>query len=115
MSRVKYFLIALFCFALICTQCELLERGDKSAKPRLSMFIGVDVSGSFIQSGYFDDSIDFLAHYIYSHLNGLGEMEVPNVLFVGSIGGAKENEPKTFFPIQTFENKTVDEIRQKLG
>jgi hypothetical protein len=84
------------------------------AKPRLSMFVGVDISGSFIKSKYFDDSIDFLANYLYAHLNGHGGLEVPNVLYVSSLGGAKANEPKTFYPIQTFEHKTVDEIRQKL-
>ena len=66
------------------------------------MFIGVDISGSYVNGNYFDDSIDFLAHYIHAHLNGYGGLEVPNVLFVSSIGGAKTNEPKTFFPIQTF-------------
>ena len=79
------------------------------------MFIGVDISGSFVRGGNFDDSINFLATYIYSHLNGNGSLEVPNVLFVGSIGGAKADEPKTFFPIQTFENKSIEEIKAKLG
>ncbi len=89
--------------------------GDNSdAKARLSMFIGVDISGSFVKTKYFDDSIDFLAYYIYSHLNGLGGLEKPNVLFVSSIGGAKENEPKTFYPISTFENKSVKEISDRL-
>jgi hypothetical protein len=78
------------------------------------MFIGLDISGSFLHTKYFDDSIDFLAHYLYAHLNGLGGLEVPNVLFVSSIGGARENEPKTFFPIQTFENKSIEEIKEKL-
>ena len=78
------------------------------------MFVGVDISGSFIKSKYFDDAIDFLAHYLDIHLNGYGGLEVPNVLFVSSIGGAKANEPKTFFPIQTFENKSVEEIKAKL-
>jgi hypothetical protein len=78
------------------------------------MFIGVDISGSFIQGKYFDDAIAFLAHYIHAHLNGLGGLEKPNVLFVSSLGGAKANEPKTFFPIQTFENKSIAEIQNKL-
>lgn len=83
-------------------------------KPRLSMFIGVDISGSFIKGKYFDDSIDFLAHYIYTHLNGYGGLEVPSVLFVGSIGGEKRDEPKTLYPISDFENKSIDEIRVQL-
>lgn len=88
--------------------------GSSGPQPRLSMFVGVDVSGSFMQGEYFDDSIDFLARYIYAHLNGLGGLEVPNVLFVSSIGGATEGEPKTFYPIQTFENRSVDEIAAQL-
>ncbi|MEX0722812.1 MAG: hypothetical protein WD357_07415 [Gracilimonas sp.] len=82
--------------------------------PRLSMFIGVDVSGSFINSGHYDNSLEFLSNYIYAHLNGIGEMEVPNVLFVSSIGGANEDEPKTFYPIQTFENRSIPEIEERL-
>ena len=96
---------------LFTTGCNL---GAEKSSPRLSMFIGVDISGSFKQSKYFDDSLDFLAYYIYSHLNGLGGLEVPNVLFVSSIGGANANEPKTFYPIQNFENKSIEEIRLKL-
>lgn len=88
--------------------------GEDSSKPRLSLFIGVDISGSFVKTKYFDDSIEFLAYYIYSHLNGLGGLEKPNVLYVSSIGGAKENEPKTFYPIQTFQNKSVKEISDQL-
>jgi len=83
-------------------------------KPRLAMFVGVDISGSFMNGKYFDDSIDFLAHYIYCHLKGLGDFDVPNALFVSSIGGAHANEPKTFYPIQTFENKSVEEIGAEL-
>jgi hypothetical protein len=87
---------------------------SQTSKPRLCMFVGLDISGSFIKTIYFDDSIRFLAHYLYGHLNGLDDMEVPAALFVSSIGGAKENEPKTFFPIHTFENKSIKEIEERL-
>jgi hypothetical protein len=103
------FLIAVLIFGLIGCDWNRQE-----AQPRLSLFIGMDISGSFMNSGYFDDGVDFLAHYIYAHLHGLGGLEKPNVLFVGSIGGAKQDEPKTFYPIQTFENKSVQEINDKL-
>ncbi len=98
---------------LVSSGCTVF---DSEAKPkaRMTMFVGIDVSGSFHKSGYYEDSLDFLAHYIYSHINGVGGLEVPNVLFVSSIGGAKVGEAKTFYPIQTFENKTVVEIRQTL-
>jgi hypothetical protein len=87
--------------------------GD-SERPRLSLFVGVDISGSFMRGPYYDDAMDFLAHYLYAHLNGLGGLEVPNALFVSSIGGATVNEPKTFYPKQTFEHKSVEEIAKQL-
>jgi hypothetical protein len=86
-----------------------------SPKPgRLVLFIGVDISGSFMNGVYFDDSIEFLARYIHAHLNGLGGMEVPNALFVGSIGGVNKGEPKTLFPIQAFQDRSVEEIEAQL-
>jgi hypothetical protein len=94
--------------------CNLVDKAGGAPNPRLSLFVGVDVSGSFMNGPHFDDSIDFLAHYIYCHLNGIGGMERPNALFVSSIGGATANEPKTFYPIQSFENKTVEEIATTL-
>jgi hypothetical protein len=74
------------------------------------MFVGVDISGSFTKSPYYEDALDFLAYYLYGHINGVGGLEIPNVLFVSSIGGATANEPKTFYPKQTFENKSIGEI-----
>jgi len=81
---------------------------------RLVMFIGVDISGSFMNGRYFDDSIEFLARYIYAHVNGIGGMEVPHSLFVGSIGGVRKDEAKTLFPIQTFQNRSVEQIEAEL-
>jgi hypothetical protein len=112
---IRYLLILFaILFVLGTSGCDWLGGDGKSSSPRLSMFIGLDISGSFLNTKYFDDSIDFLAHYLYAHLNGLGGLEVPNVLFVSSIGGALANEPKTFYPIQTFQNKTIQEIAVKL-
>jgi hypothetical protein len=112
---IRYLIILItLSFILVTTGCDWLGGERKSDSPRLSMFIGLDISGSFMKTKYFDDSIDFLAHYLYAHLNGLGGLEVPNVLFVSSIGGALENEPKTFYPIQTFQNKSIEEIAAKL-
>ena len=81
---------------------------------RLVLFIGVDISGSFMNGAYFDDSIEFLARYIHAHLNGLGGMEIPNAMFVGTIGGVNKGEAKTLFPIQTFQDRTVEEIAAQL-
>lgn len=82
--------------------------------PRLVMFVGVDISGSFMNGHYFDDSIQFLARYIYGHLNGVGDMEVPVALFVGSIGGYKKDEPKTLYPIEAFQNRSIEQIEARL-
>ena len=94
---------------LVLAGCE-----GEDQKPRVSMFVGVDISGSFTKSGYYDDAIEFLSRYLYAHLHGLGDLETPNVLFVSSIGGASADEPKTFYPKQSFENRSVKEIGQKL-
>ncbi|RMF65844.1 MAG: hypothetical protein D6743_07360 [Calditrichaeota bacterium] len=104
--------------ALGCTLCLLagcgLLNSDQQPRPRLTMFVGVDISGSFMKSPYYEDSLDFLATYLYCHLNGIGGLEVPNALFVSSIGGAQADEPKTFYPKQMFENKSIQEIRATL-
>jgi len=78
------------------------------------MFIGVDISGSFMKSQYYEDSIAFTAQYLYSHLQGMGGLEVPHSLFVGSIGGYKKDEPKTMYPIQSFEQESLEGIHKKL-
>lgn len=116
MSKLKTVLLVPFLLGLALSTigCSLLESETEPA-PRLTMIVGVDISGSFMKSGYYEDSLDFLATYLYSHLNGLGGLEVPNVLFVSSIGGATADEPKTFYPIQNFQNKSVEEIRETLA
>jgi len=96
---------------LLVSTASIAEEKDP---PRLSMFIGVDVSGSFLKSPYFDDSLNFLSQYIHDHLEGKDDLDQPRVLFIGSLGGMKRNEPKTFYPIQAFEHKSVAEIKAKL-
>jgi hypothetical protein len=83
-------------------------------EPRMTLFIGIDVSGSFQNTGNYDDALRFAAHYIYGHLNGLGGLEVPAVLFVGSIGGERPGETKSFRPIHDFKGRSVDEIEAAL-
>jgi hypothetical protein len=92
---------------------------ESSARPavnagRLVLFVGVDISGSFMNGKNFDDSIEFLAHYIHGHLNGLGGMEVPHSMFVGTIGGVNKGEAKTLYPIQSFQDRSVEEIEAQL-
>ncbi len=89
-------------------------KAPAESTPRLVLFVGVDISGSFMNGRYFDDALDFLAHYLYGHLNGLGEMEKPHSLFVGSIGGREKDEAKTLYPIETFQNRDVAQIKAEL-
>lgn len=114
MSKLnRLFFLPLILTGIVFSGCSVFD-SEARPKPRLTMFIGVDISGSFMKSGYYEDSLDFLAHYLYSHINGIGGLEIPNVLFVSSIGGATADEPKTFYPIQTFENKSIEEIKETL-
>jgi hypothetical protein len=89
------------------------EKGG-ALRPRLALFVGVDISGSFVNGDHFNDALAFLSRYLYVHLNGFGGLDVPDALFVGSIGGDKPGEPKTFFPKQTFQGKSVEEIERQL-
>ncbi|MEK6578572.1 MAG: hypothetical protein AABZ55_05040 [Bdellovibrionota bacterium] len=104
-QSLKSAVLGLLLCGSLAPQCLLA-----ADNPRNVLFIGVDVSGSFINGKYYEDSIQFIATYLYSHLRGLGGLEVPKDLFVGTIGGAKPNEPKTFYPIQSFQDKSVTEL-----
>ena len=98
--------------ALVGPACAPSAR--QADAPRLVMFVGVDVSGSFMSTKNYEDALDFLAHYLYGHLNGMGGLEVPHSLFVGTIGGVSKDEPKTLFPIESFQNRSVEQIRDEL-
>lgn len=102
-----FLMAAVFLFA----GCAQLS---EKPQPRLVMFVGVDISGSYLKAPHFDDSMEFLAHYLYAHLNGLGKAEVPSALFVGTLGGLKKGQPKSFFPIEVFQGKTPAEIKAKI-
>ncbi len=105
-------LAGLACLALVLTAACNLQQGEK--KPRLTLFIGVDASGSFFSTEDYEDSLSFLAHYIYGHMNGLGGLEVPRELFVASIGGNDPDEPKAFHPYHDFQGKSIEEIEISL-
>ncbi|MES4785403.1 MAG: hypothetical protein C4294_05810, partial [Nitrospiraceae bacterium] len=59
----------------------------RNSAPRQALFVGLDVSGSFHRSGYYDNALAFLAHYLYGHLNELGGLTKPREMFVAAIGG----------------------------
>jgi hypothetical protein len=111
------FTATLLAFSLWPSSCDRVDKviaSIDSGTPVGCVFIGLDISGSFLRSKYFDDSLEFLSNYIYGHMKGKRGLEVPHSLFVGTIGGVKPGEPKTFYPIQTFENSSVTEIHAKL-
>ena len=100
--------IALLAVAALAAACSPAPQSNRPASSTL--VIGVDVSGSFRDSRLYDDAVEFAAHYIYAHLNGLGGLRVPTALFVGSVGGARPGEPKSFHPINDFQGRSVDQI-----
>ena len=101
--------ISMLCLVLGCSQ-----EAAQPYKPHNTLFIGVDASGSFKNSGYYDNALSFLAHYIYGHLHHLGGLEKPQALFVASVGGKNLQEPKSFHPIHDFENKDIPAIEAEL-
>jgi hypothetical protein len=83
-------------------------------QPRHTLFVGIDASGSFKRSGYYESSLSFLANYIYGHLEEMGGLAKPKALFVGSVGGKTHGEPKTFHPIHDFEGRSLKQIESDL-
>ncbi|NIR46748.1 MAG: hypothetical protein GWN51_18925, partial [Gemmatimonadetes bacterium] len=69
---------------------------EQPVQARGTLFIGIDVSGSFQANGLYDDAIEFAARYIHGHLTGAGELDEPRALFVGSIGGERPGQPQAF-------------------
>jgi hypothetical protein len=76
--------------------------------------IGLDVSGSFRKGGHFDDAIDFASLYIYAHLRGLNDLRRASDVFVGTMGGQRTGEAKTFHPIQDLNGKSPAQIAASL-
>ena len=62
--RIRMLLVALSVLLPACTSSE-------AEKPRLSLFVGVDVSGSFSRTPQFQDALRFLSYYLHGHLTGL--------------------------------------------
>ena len=98
-------------FALALVACK---PSQNAAPPRSTLVVGIDVSGSFRQTPYFEQAIDFAALYIYAHLHGVGDIRQTTDVFVGSLGGERPGQPKTFHPIQDLTEKTPDQIAASL-
>lgn len=114
MRKHKYFFLWILGLALFLMILDTCTMPDSQRKPRLVLFVGVDVSGSFRNTPYYDDAVTFLSHYIYGHLNELGGLSRLRALFVGSIGGQSADEPKAFHPIHDLEGKDVIQIEEEL-
>jgi len=98
---------------LLAAGC-MLSSDAKQRMRKTTYFIGIDVSGSFIRGGDYEDALRFAAYYIYGHVNSIGELNPPKALFVAPVGGFSQDEPKSFRPIHDFESKSVDEIEADL-
>ncbi len=99
---------------LLGTLVNCVGEPTEPRKPKSTLFIGVDASGSFRNSGHYENALSFLAHYIYGHINELGGLEKPQAMFIASVGGKNLHEPKSFHPIHEFEGKEVSQIETEL-
>lgn len=109
---LQYGGLRLLVLVLLVAACA--PTGETELVPRQTLFIGIDVSGSFQKDGAYDDAMAFAARYIHGRLNGMGELVEPRALFVGSIGGETPGEPQAFHPIHDFQGKSPKEIEVDL-
>ncbi|MBI3551428.1 MAG: hypothetical protein HY077_02820 [Elusimicrobia bacterium] len=96
--------------ALLLAGCSQQD----ARRPAESVFVGVDVSGSFHDGGHFESSLEFLSHYLYGRLTGQGGLAPVKTLYVGSIGGEYTEESKSFYPIHSFQGKSPEQIQADL-
>jgi hypothetical protein len=112
--RDSYRALAWSAFAAVtltaAISCAPSADGAGPRVARSTLVIGIDVSGSFKSRDRYDNAIDFAANYLYAHIHGLGGLKQPTNVFVGSFGGEKPGETKSFQPIHTFQNMTVPQI-----
>jgi hypothetical protein len=111
-SPARSVTLALLASALLATTA--MAEPTTNNKLRESLFVGVDTSGSFVQTGDYGNAMSFLAYYLHGHLNGLGGLSQPRELFVAAIGGKEASEPKAFRPILDFAGKDVAQIEADL-
>jgi hypothetical protein len=104
--------------AFRCAALAVLVLGCTPPKdappPKSTLVIGLDVSGSFRKGGHFDDAVDFASLYIYAHMKGLNGLRQPSDVFVGTMGGQRAGEAKTFHPIQDLSGKSPAQIAASL-
>src|SRR5258705_8691272 len=106
-TRLTVAAIITIATALALSSCA--PGGDQGGRvARSTLVIGLDVSGSFQRN--YESSVDFAANYLYARLHGLGGLKQPTAVFVGSIGGERPQETKSFQPIHTFQDLSVAQI-----
>src|SRR3954469_10878097 len=88
----------------------LAAAGDSPRVARSTLVIAIDVSGSFGWKARYESTIYFTSNYLYAHIHGLSGLKQPTAVFVGSVGGEKPGETKSFQPIHTFQNMSVPQI-----
>jgi hypothetical protein len=103
-----FFVVTLAVGAVGCTPPK------DAPPPKSTLVVGLDVSGSFRKGGHFDDAIDFAALYIYAHMKGYQELRRPTEVFIGTMGGQRPGEAKTFHPIQDLTGKSPSQIAASL-
>ena len=82
--------------------------------PRSTLVVGIDISGSFRDTPFYKEALDFAGLYIYAHVHGLGGLRPATDVFIGSLGGERVGEPKSFHPIQDFTGKSPEQISADL-
>ncbi len=87
---------------------------ENAPPARSTLVIGLDVSGSFRNSGHFEDALEFASLYIYAHMKGYQDLRRPTEVFVGTMGGQRAGEAKTFHPIQDLTGKSAPQIAASL-
>ncbi len=97
---------------LLIGACNFEKEDPKTQ--RSTIFIGIDVSGSFTKTKKFKDGMKFLGQYIHAHLENKGGLTTPVDLYVGGIGGSEKEDPQDFFPVHDFRNLKPDQIEKKL-
>ncbi len=105
--------LTIFSLFIVTAACKFEDSASKKT-PRSTMFIGVDVSGSFTRTKSFKDGMTFLGHYIKAHLDGEGILSKPQDLYVAGIGGNVKEDPQSFFPIHDFKGLSPEGIEKKL-
>jgi hypothetical protein len=90
------------------------QPAEHAPPPRATLVIGLDVSGSFRASPHFNDAIELAAWYIYGHVNALDGLRHSTAVLVGSLGGERPGQPKTFHPIQDLTGRSPAQIAADL-